>query len=276
MYQRVSNNDVGAITSGDVAAVASLTYREDVWVRSNAYAILARADGTDRVAPLLRGLDDADEQTRLDVRNALMSIADPALLSDLLRREATAEKPEDASTAGAILEGNADQKAPVLAPLLIVALDDKDVRVRTTAWKRVRQLARDDGEDLGAFEAAGDDKARLPSVQRAALWWWKRAHPKAWDLKKITAALGSATPAERSKAAKRLGDLAAPELRSLATDELKDALALAASVETEEFVQRQELASLGALVGRDFSWKDGAPKEEKARVLALAKDWRGK
>jgi HEAT repeat protein/outer membrane protein assembly factor BamB len=264
--------DVTPVTSADVALIASLTYRAEAPVRRTAYEILILAKGPDRGRWLLRGLDDPDDNVRDMVKTALPLVTDPDVLGELLQREARAEKPEDQAAAAAILDGRADDKAETLAPVCLRGLSDPDERVRTRAWKRIRDLAEVD-EELGLFEPGGDAATRDPAVRRATLWWWKKTH-KGETPEAILAGLTGPTGSDRWKAAKKLGDLAAPHFRILLSEPILDGLAKTAKTDTEEFAQRQKIVSLGAILGRELAWKEGAAAAERAKILEAALRWR--
>jgi outer membrane protein assembly factor BamB/HEAT repeat protein len=277
-------------TALDVMAVASLTLvtetpgkeknpdvrqREAVGLRYAAYQILAQAKGPGTKVALLRGLQDSDGEIQKFVKTALPLITDPDALRELLHREARPPRPEDSTVAAEALETRADDKKLALAPVLVEALADPDALVRAVAWKRVRNLARED-EDLGLFDpgATGEEHAR--PVRRAALWWWRQTHPKEGKdpVGAALAQLSAQAPAERWRAAKKLAELAVPCFRSLVTDPFLAAFAKLLSAEKEEYVLRQELATFAALTGKACTLREGASAEEREAAIRIALEGR--
>lgn len=258
---------------GDLAAVASLTLpANEARIRTVGWETLVNARGDGRGRLLMAGLEDPDENLRTFVREQLAQQADQDVLGELLRREVLAPRPEDQAAAGAVLDARAQDHPEALAPALILGLSAPEASVRAAAWRRVRALARREA-DLGLFEPAAPEKERAPAVERAARWWWARSgHERAPEA--LLEGLKAEASAQRWRTAKRLGELAAPELRVLATDAIRDGLARALEGEQDDYVQRQIVASLGGILGKDLGWKDGQGTQEKAQVLKRAREWR--
>ncbi len=277
-------------TSLDVMAVSSLTLVTEApgkdrtaedrqkgafELRFGAYQILARAKGPGTGVVLLRGLSDPDERIQDLVKRAIPLIAEPDVLRELLHREARPAKPEEGVIAAEALDTRPDDKKVALAPVLIEALDDPDAAVRARAWKRVRDLAREN-EDIGLFDPGAKGEEHAAPVRRAATWWWRQTHPKEGkdSLGAAMAQLVAQAPAERWRAAKKLADLAAPCFRSLVTDAVLGALAKVLPVEKEEYVLRQELATLAALTGKACTLREGASVEERESAIKIALEGR--
>jgi HEAT repeat protein len=271
------------LTAEDVAAVASLTLKkapaeadadtvkDAAFIRKEGYKLLALGRGPDRSAILLGGLADDDHDVAEFAVEALKLGADGPILAELLRREATSEKPGEREAAARILDYI--QNPDLLPPVYLGALDDRDERVRARAWKRVRDLALQD-EDVGLFEPGATREARLPAMRRAARWWWRKAKDR--DPDQIAKGIDAPSPADRWKAAKKLADLGAPEFRVLATDAMLESLAKAAAKESEEYVLRQMLGTFAAITGKPCAIKENATKEERAAAIRVALEWKKK
>ncbi|MCA8925012.1 MAG: hypothetical protein KDD82_24595, partial [Planctomycetes bacterium] len=250
----------GALDAGQVAAINSLTLRDEPHVRHNAFTALARAPfAPGRAAILSRALVDEDAQIRKESSSWLLPDGtqpdelDPVAVARLLRCGADPESPGYAPAKDVFERLTHAQ----LVPHLVDALGDRDPAVRGAAGARLEEIA---GQQL-VYDPERDPRV---TQREFAVWWWKRTHPDG-SLEGLLADLGADNPSLRWRTAQEAMSLPLPAVR--------DGLAQALAKERAAWVRDAQLAALQTYAEVDFGIKPRMSAAEREACVERALRW---